>query len=156
MPFDNGVLIYWQVASPASHPSQPSRSTGFELLGTLTPATRTSAVFPTGWGEHEQIVQMASMAGGGKSFRVTIGISVEPLTNVENVGCVEQQVQNGKLFVAQKIASDLFKFMQSFDTGTSGDSNLMVVPKNIFDRWFKRFSNRFQRDPNFFLKSDDD
>ena len=105
---------------------------------------------------HAQIVQMASMAGGGKSFRVTIGISVEPLTNVENVGCVEQQVQNGKLFVAQKIASDLFKFMQSFDTGTSGDSNLMVVPKNIFDRWFKRFSNRFQRDPNFFLKSDDD
>jgi hypothetical protein len=44
--------------------------------------------------------------------------------------------------------------MQSFDTGAAGASQ-MVVPNNIFDRWFRRFENRFQRDPNFFLKSDD-
>jgi hypothetical protein len=53
--------------------------------------------------------------------------------------------------VAQKIATDLFHFMQSFDTGAVAGQ--MVVPNNIFDRWMQRFEARFKRDPNFFMKT---
>lgn len=155
IPFDHGVLCYWQITSPPVPPAQPSRTTGFELLGSLTPPTRPSAVFATGWGEHEQLVEMAAGTGGGVGFSVTVGISIEPRATVDNVAGTEERIQHGKLFVAQKIAADLFHFMQSFDT-PGGDANRMVVPKNIFDRWFKRFSSRFQKDPNFFLKNDND
>jgi hypothetical protein len=58
--------------------------------------------------------------------------------------------------VAKKIATDLFNFLQSFgDTGTGGNvkNGWMMVPVNVFDRWFKRFEGKIERDPNFFMKS---
>ena len=106
-------------------------------------------MFATGWSEHEQVIEMSQ-----NSVQITVGISLEPLANIQNVGAFSENIQRSKLFVAQMIAQDLFKFMQSFDTGDSG-TNMVSVPKNIFDRWFQRFQNRFQRDPNFFLKSSD-
>jgi hypothetical protein len=149
LPPDLGVLCYWQIEAATVAPGQGTpASTGFELLGAITP-TRPSSVFHTGWSEHEQVNEVTSL---GVPVTVTIGVSLEPLATLDNVGAMN--TKQGRLFIAQKIASDLFKFMQSFDTGAAGASQ-MVVPNNIFDRWFRRFENRFQRDPNFFLKSDD-
>jgi hypothetical protein len=149
LPPDLGVLCYWQIEAAAAAPGQgPHASTGFELLGGIT-STRPSSVFYTGWSEHGQVNEVTDI---GVPVTVTIGVSLEPLANLENVRAVN--TKQGRLFIAEKIASDLFKFMQSFDTGAAG-AGQMVVPNNVFDRWFKRFTNRFQRDPNFFLKSDD-
>lgn len=148
LPPDLGVLCYWQIEAAPAAPGQAPAATGFELLGAIT-ATRMSSVFHTGWSEHGQVIEVTSL---GTPVTVTIGVSLEPLSTLENVGAMN--TKQGRLYIAQKIASDLFKFMQSFDTGAAGASQ-MIVPNNVFDRWFRRFVNRFERDPNFFLKSDD-
>jgi Protein of unknown function (DUF775) len=181
LPPDCGVLCYWQISS-----SETSETTGFALFGALT-STQPSALYRTGWSEHEQIVSIlqqqqlsptnnASIPGGTPTFTLTIGLSMEPIANVQNllgdtsgivvphgggggfnVHSTNNNTSNNRLYVAQKIALDLFRFMQSFDnTGNGNKSNgqptMMTVPHNIFDRWYQRFENRFRRDPNFFLK----
>lgn len=159
LPANHGVLCYWQLQSNSTNAQQ---ATEFELLGALT-ADQPSRIFYTGWGEHEQVV-----AAGSAPLTLTIGLSLESTDNITNL---QQHSQNhnhttatttvnnngnnkqvARMHVAQKIATDLFQFMQSFDTGTAGAGN-MVVPTNIFDRWMKRFENRLARNPNFFLKS---
>ena len=147
LPPGSGVMVYYQItAATSSQPGMPPASTGFELLGALTP-TSSSNVFRTGWATHEQLLEIMS---SNIPVVVTFGLSVEPLSNIENIE-PESRVEN-RMFVAQKIASDLFTFMRSFDTGGSGATQ-MVVPTNVFDRWLQRFEARFRSDPNFFLKS---
>lgn len=154
LPPDHGVMCYWQMEAAATSllasqcPQQATVTTGFELLGAITP-NQPSVVFHTGWSEHEQAIEVSSR---NTPVTITIGVSLEPLSNIQNMGALRA---DSRLFVAQKVAADLFKFMGSFDTGAAG-GNQMVVPKNIFDRWFQRFENRFRRDPNFFLKQADD
>lgn len=152
LPMDQGVLCYWQVASTRS-----AETTGFAVLGSIS-AARPSAVFSTRWSENEQLIDFLARNGGennsGGQFTITIGLSLEPVANIANVDVTAAtNATNDKLFVAQKIAADLFRFMQSFDTGGNNNNRgMMMVPVNIFDRWFQRFEARFRRDPNFFLK----
>jgi len=137
LPPQHGIMVYWQVASPGNE------ATGFELFGSISPE-RPSAIFRTGWGLNESVVAMNQQS----CLTVTLGVSVEPFVNIENI----QTVDESRLHVAKQIATDLFTFMQSFDTGAVG--NMMTVPTNIFDRWMARFEARFRRDPNFFMKSE--
>lgn len=167
-----GVVVYWQISS-AINPT--TASTGYELLGHVSNNTP-SAVFRTGWSEHEQTVELGTM-NPPIPVIVTIGLSIEPLSQIQNYSpsSVPSSPNNNfntmttttpattggapteqRLFVAQKIASDLYTFMQSFDTGAGIGQQTMVVPTNIFERWYKRFEARFRRDPNFFLKSSTD
>jgi protein Hikeshi len=138
-------------------------STGFQLLGAIT-ADSPSRVFQTGWSEHEELMEHFSKPGAAHhpAVTVTIALSVEPLANIQNILSADANVGFGaagdatsvnssisgsssrRLFVAQKIALDLFRFMQSFDSGNGGHPGQMLVPNNIFDRWFKRFEARFQ------------
>jgi hypothetical protein len=83
--------------------------------------------------------------------QVVLGVSMERLEEIQNL---PSESFDSRLFAAQKIATDLFHYMQSFDTGTGGSGQL-VVPNNVFDRWMKRFEARFRRDPNFFMKNQD-
>lgn len=145
LPPQQGILCYWQMTA-ATGPQQ--ESTGFELLGSLTP-NNPSRIFHTGWGEHEQMVQVSS---SNTPVILTLGLSVEPMDTVQNVG---QHKESNRLFIAQKIAADLFRFLQSFDTGSAGPGQ-MVVPKNVFDLWYQRFESRLKRNPNFFLKAEED
>jgi hypothetical protein len=152
LPPNHGVQIFWSI-SGVPDPNQPAAqppSTGFELLGSLTP-DKPSEVFQTGWSEHEQLLEILS---SNIPVIVTFGLSVEPLNNIANVQG-KDRVEN-RMVVAQKIAGDLFRFMQSFDTGGATGQGQMVVPANIFDRWMQRFETRFRRDPNFFLKEGHD
>lgn len=137
LPPQHGVLVYWQVAVPGNE--------GFELFGSITP-DRPSALFRTGWGLNEAIVSMNQQP----QVVVTLGVSIEPIVNIENMPV--DNTTDSRLHVAKQIATDLFTFMQSFDTGAVG--NMMTVPTNIFDRWMTRFEARFRRDPNFFMKSE--
>jgi protein Hikeshi len=159
-PPGQGVLCYWQIASVASNGA--AEATGFQLLGAIT-ADSPSRVFQTGWSEHEELMDISRP--GAPPVNVTIALSVEPLANIQNIMGAAAAANCGgvgsfgdpattaiggnshnssrRLFVAQKIALDLFRFMQSFDTGNGGPGQ-MLVPNNIFDRWFKRFEARFQ------------
>lgn len=146
LPPDHGVQIFWSISGVPQQPGVQPPSTGFELLGSLTP-DKPSEVFRTGWSEHEQLAEI--MASNIPTV-VTIGLSIEPLNNIANVQG-KNRLEH-RMFVAQKIAGDLFRYMQSFDTGGASGSGQMIVPANIFDRWMQRFETRFRRDPNFFLK----
>ncbi|KAI2511971.1 Protein of unknown function (DUF775) [Fragilaria crotonensis] len=139
LPPTYGLLIYWQVLAP-------DFATGFELLGSLTPS-RPSCIFRTNWSQHDQVSTLVATP----ACQVVLGVSMERLDEIQNL---PSESYDSRLFVAQKIATDLFRFMQSFDTGTGG-SNQLVVPNNIFDRWFRRFEAKFRRDPNFFMKQQD-
>lgn len=143
LPPDHGVLVYWQLSYSESQ-------SGFELLGSLAP-NRPSEIMRTGWSEHSQFMAV----GPNEAAQVTIGLSVEPMHSVRNLaGAINAQNQSKRPLVAQKIAKDLLNFMNSFDSGASGPSQ-MVVPKNIFERWWQRFESKSKRDPNFFMKNSD-
>mmetsp|Transcript_13352 Transcript_13352/g.32095 ORF Transcript_13352/g.32095 Transcript_13352/m.32095 type:complete len:239 (-) Transcript_13352:1885-2601(-) len=143
LPPDHGVLIYWQL-------SYAQEQSGFELLGSLA-SDRPSEILRTGWSEHSQFLAV----GPNEAAQVTIGVSIEPMDSVRNLAAVTNAHNRSKRpLVAQKIAQDLLNFMNSFDSGASGPSQ-MVVPKNIFERWWQRFENKSKRDPNFFMKNAD-
>jgi len=159
LPPEHGVMCYWQVSTTSTSTAQQQQqqqeqSTGFELLGALTPE-RPSGAFPTRWSENEQILDATA---SGRPLLVTIGASIEPLAEIRNARADDagtsavSAMASGRLFVAQKIAHDLFTYMQSFDTGQQSHQQMMVVPNNIFERWYRRFEARFRRDPNFFLR----
>lgn len=140
IPTNHGILLYWQL-------STANGQSGFEILGSLTPEKQ-SEVFRTGWAEHDQFLGLQP----GQQCTISIGVSIEPLESVINLSSGVSSVDARRPFVAQKIGQDLYNFMQSFDTN-AGANQQMIVPTNIFERWWKRFEAKSKRDPNFFLKS---
>lgn len=54
---------------------------------------------------------------------------------------------------ARKIALNLFRFIESFSQGPSRDGNFLRCPQDVLDRWIVRFNEKYERDPNFILKS---
>jgi len=167
LPQDSGLLLYWQVAVG-------DRSSGFELLGSLVPSEKQSDVFRTGWSEREEFIDL-NLRQPPPVVTIRFGISVEPIGVVRNLttssgmasgGATTNNYNNNtnnnnqasndrRPLVAQKIAKNLYNFMLSFDTGGATGNQSMVVPANIFDRWWRRFEAKLKRDPNFFLKNDD-
>jgi hypothetical protein len=138
---NQGVMVYWQLVTE-------QEQSGFELLGSLT-MEQPSQIFRTGWSEHDQFLSLPP----NQAVTVTIGLSIEPLESIRNVSSTTTSNANARRpMVAQRIAQDLYNFMQSFDT-TGGMNGTMLVPQNIFERWWKRFESKSKRDPNFFLKN---
>ncbi len=190
LPPDTGALLYWSASlmtnpnASASHIPVPTESSGFELLGALTP-TQTSTILRTGWSSHDQLQQLIdkctspqpqhppqqqqstpymtmSSPNPYSGIQITLGVSLEPLFNIANLQILDPGRQNqarveNKKNVAKHIATDLFNYLQSFDDTGSGGNGVkdgwMMVPVNVFDRWFKRFEGKIGRDPNFFMKS---
>ena len=169
LPNDYGVLVYWQITD-----NQTNASTGFELLGACLPE-QPSCLFPTKWSTHEQVADLVSNnnnshTGGNPPLTITFGVSLEPRTTIDNIlgtntsvssnGMIGAGVNNDeghrRLYVAKQIANDLYTFLQSFDTGAASSQQLMMVPLNIFERWYQRFEAKFRRDPNFFLRNKTD
>ncbi len=101
-----------------------------------------SAIFRTGWPTHPEVASQPVLQ---------IGISIEPLDNVKNLGIEASGLVERKAF-ALKIAQDLFNFMASFST--SNTQAYMTIPTNLLDRWMERFESKYRRDPNFMLKSE--
>jgi len=168
LPPNSGLLVYWQVEVTSGGTRVQS---GFELLGSLVPSEKQSDVFRTGWSEREEFIDLDGQQPP-PIVTVNFGISVEPIDVVKNLsndnsntssnihnnsfGQNTQSSNDKRPLVAQKIAKDLYNFMLSFDTGGARGNQSMTVPANIFDRWWKRFEAKLKRDPNFFLKNDED
>ncbi|DAZ92739.1 TPA: hypothetical protein N0F65_002557 [Lagenidium giganteum] len=112
----------------------------WQLLGTVF-AEKPSAIFRTGWPTHPDVAGQPVLQ---------LGVSIEPLDNVKNLGIEASGLAERKEF-ALKIAMDLFNYMTSFST--SQDQSYMVVPTNLLDKWMERFETKYKRDPNFMLKN---
>ncbi|KAJ0401278.1 hypothetical protein ATCC90586_003715 [Pythium insidiosum] len=112
----------------------------WQLLGSVF-AEKPSAILRTGWPTHPDVVGQPVLQ---------LGISIEPIDNVKNLGIEASGLEERKAF-ALKIAQDLFNFMTSFST--SGTSAYMTIPTNLLDRWMERFEAKYRRDPNFMLKN---
>ncbi|GLD99732.1 hypothetical protein PINS_up008460 [Pythium insidiosum] len=113
----------------------------WQLLGSVF-AEKPSAILRTGWPTHPDVVGQPVLQ---------LGISIEPIDNVRNLGIEASGLEERKAF-ALKIAQDLFNFMTSFST-SSGSSAYMTIPTNLLDRWMERFEAKYRRDPNFMLKN---
>lgn len=78
---------------------------------------------------------------------VQIGVSLEP--GVEII-----QKESSKLGAredfAKRVGMDLFRYMESFQTAQMG--NQIVVPANLLDRWFIKFTEKFRKDPDFLTR----
>lgn len=176
MPPNSGLLIYWQVevVGAGGQQQQLQQQSGFELLGSLVPSEKQSDVFRTGWSEREEFIGLDRQQPP-PVVRINFGISIEPIEVVRNLtndssssnsygnnysnnnmGATPSAAAPDKRpLVAQNIAKDLYNFMLSFDTGGTSGNQTMMVPANIFERWWKRFEAKLKRDPNFFLKNND-
>lgn len=80
---------------------------------------------------------------------VQVGISVEPAAEL---AAKEGAKMGAREDYAKRVAYNLFRFMESFG-GARADNNL-VVPMNILDMWFRRFQDKFRRDPDFLARQD--
>mmetsp|Transcript_16145 Transcript_16145/g.19115 ORF Transcript_16145/g.19115 Transcript_16145/m.19115 type:complete len:255 (+) Transcript_16145:79-843(+) len=156
LPERSGAVLYWSATS--AHPISDgyggggnTSSSGFELLGALTPS-KTSGVFRTGWASHEALLSLLQ-SSSASGIVVTLGVSIEPLENIANLSISEGGADDRKN-VGKNIALDLYNFLQSFDDGGSArTAGWMTVPTNVFDRWYRRFETKIVRDPNFFMKN---
>ena len=75
-----------------------------------------------------------------------VGVSIEPLASALEK---ESGLVRHKETFAKRVAEDLYVYMQSFQTDESAASDRMVVPVNILQKWFEKFTNRFRRDPGY-------
>ena len=75
-----------------------------------------------------------------------VGVSIEPLASALEK---ESGLVRHKETFAKRVAEDLYVYMQSFQTDESASSDRMVVPVNILQKWFEKFTNRFRRDPGY-------
>ncbi len=154
LPPNSGAMIYWSASS-----NQDTTPSSFELLGALTP-TQPSTILRTGWSTNEPLHHLIqslmssnrSNSNISKTINITFGVSIESLDNINNLN-VTHKNDNECKNVAQKIALDLFNYLQSFDDTQQNAKGWMNVPTNVFDRWFKRFEMKIARDPNFFMKN---
>ncbi|GMH57584.1 hypothetical protein TrVE_jg13438 [Triparma verrucosa] len=131
IPPTHGVVLY-----------STSNSVDWKLIGALT-SQQPSGVFRTNFISDEALIRSQS---------VTLGISVEPLETINNMNQQFSGTED-RMYVAKKIAMDLYHFMSSFAPGGGGGS--MTVPNGVFEKWMARFEEKFRRDPNFFLKVQD-
>mmetsp|Transcript_11657 Transcript_11657/g.13864 ORF Transcript_11657/g.13864 Transcript_11657/m.13864 type:complete len:193 (-) Transcript_11657:98-676(-) len=108
---------------------------------------RPSEVFPLQW--PEAVVQ------SGGAIGAKVGIVIELL---EDAASKEQLVVGTKEEFAKRVALNLFNYMQSFSsqhTGILPGKDAIVVPPDCLDRWFKRFQEKFRRDPEFLTRQQD-
>ena len=151
LPPGSGAMLYWQ-ATAAIAGTPNATTTGFELLGAITPG-KPSGILRTGWSTNEALAGLISTNNPNARITVTLGVSVEPLANVQNLGAGTGGGRDDGN-VAKKIAMDLFNYLQSFDD-TGAKAGYMTVPVNVFDRWMTRFQNKLRLDPVFFMKNRD-
>ncbi|GAX77366.1 hypothetical protein CEUSTIGMA_g4812.t1 [Chlamydomonas eustigma] len=79
---------------------------------------------------------------------VQIGVSIEPGAEIIKK---EGSKLGAREDFAKRVGMDLFRFMESFQTQQMGDH--IVVPANVLDRWFIKFTDKFRRDPDFLTRS---
>lgn len=133
VPHGYGAILYYALPPYFNH---------WEIIGSISPE-KPSGSFRTGW----TTTKSEEISGCPV---VQLGVSLEPLETIANLSLTYSGVEERFEF-AHKIALDLFRYMTSFSQ--SSQPGMMLVPNNVFDSWMKRFEDKYQRDPNFMMKS---
>jgi hypothetical protein len=72
---------------------------------------------------------------------------------VKKVSLVPPQDEEYRLF-AKFIASDLFRFFESFNKQADMRNELLPIPTKVLDMWCEKFNYRFKHDPFFWTRKD--
>ena len=99
--------------------------------------------------------------GAGRSGDITVGISIEPTTNIaaqldaskasNSTALVVTQGQRppSTKVLAQRIIKNAFNFLASFAGSTTGPGGQEVVPLKSFQDWWSKFERRIENEPDF-------
>lgn len=111
-------------------------ASGWEYRGAVCDTTPSES-FPTAWPRAE---------GDAYAPTAQLGVSLEPLAELAQR---EATAVASKQEFARRVATDLFRFIESFPTTPDGS---FVVGSNTLEAWYSKFSHRFTRDPDFLLR----
>lgn len=78
---------------------------------------------------------------------VQLGVSLEP---VVDLAAKEGSKLGAREDFAKRVGLDLYRYLESFQSQRSGDA--LIIPGDALDRWFKKFSDKFRRDPDFLTR----
>ena len=78
---------------------------------------------------------------------------MEKLKNIEMAFKEKIQSDINQEF-AQKLAKNLYNYLDSFNENQDHNNQLLAVPVNFFDKWYNKFLTKYNIDPNFLMKSD--
>lgn len=88
---------------------------------------------------------------------VQLGLSVEPVSVLNQLASSDSKEEELAMESAKGIAQDLHNFMGSFaqSTGKFGiKDDILTLPTDCVDRWFKKFQDKHRREPFFWMKKD--
>ncbi|CEM10702.1 unnamed protein product [Vitrella brassicaformis CCMP3155] len=131
LPSDSlGVGVYWSFPPFSS----------WEFIGVLT-NSQPSELFDTGWALNPEVRGVPV---------VRLGLSVE------EAGPLLEKLQtkpplDTKREFAQKVALNLYRFIESFNQGMS---DVIQCPQDVLDRWYRRFESRAAVDPLFVMRTE--
>jgi Hikeshi-like, C-terminal domain/Hikeshi-like, N-terminal domain len=86
---------------------------------------------------------------------IRLGLSVEPLAELNTKTGLDSKEEENTLDLAEGIGKNLYQFMASFAQNSGQFKHLgdvLVIPTNCVDRWFKKFKHKHMMNPYFWLK----
>lgn len=105
-----------------------------------------SEVIPLQWPEPDTPLPAGSATPPGFC---QLGFSMEAISELGEKET--SKVSAGEDF-AKAVALNLFHYIESFGSGgRAGDA--LIMPTDVINRWFVKFSERYRRDPDFFTRS---
>ncbi|PFH37238.1 hypothetical protein BESB_036960 [Besnoitia besnoiti] len=108
--------------------------TDWEFMGVIT-NNKPSALLSPGWSFLPQVNQQPL---------IKLGLSIESAAVLAEKLLTKPPVDVKKEY-ARRVALNLYRYIESFQGGAT-------MP--LLDQWFQRFETRYQRDPNFVMKSE--
>eukprot|EP00462_Mataza_sp_D1_P000658 CAMPEP_0175095798 /NCGR_PEP_ID=MMETSP0086_2-20121207/4368_1 /TAXON_ID=136419 /ORGANISM="Unknown Unknown, Strain D1" /LENGTH=232 /DNA_ID=CAMNT_0016369111 /DNA_START=1594 /DNA_END=2292 /DNA_ORIENTATION=+ len=132
IPVDHSLGIYYALPP----------FTEWQYLG-LVNLERASTFFRAPW------TQLGQVPG------IQLGVSLEPTAIVKELQPSDQKEEEKHMDSAKGIAQDLFNYMQSFSQNSGQFAhlgNVLVLPVNCIDSWFKKFMHKHSIDPFFWMK----
>ncbi|KEF52933.1 uncharacterized protein A1O9_10839 [Exophiala aquamarina CBS 119918] len=145
LPADMAAGVYMQLPG----------AQGFQFLGAIA-NEKPSALFKV------NLTPQAINSGG----EINLGISVEPVQNIQVQMAQLQQQQQGSnsggksgtaapdtRLLAQRIIKNAFNFLAGFAGNTA--NGIEVVPLKSFQDWWTKFERRVQNDPAFLERDED-
>ena len=134
IPDDCGAALYYSVP-----PYQTQ-----QFIGCIS-NQRPSDVFYTGWSLDPNV---------NIHQTIKIGVQMEKLKNIEMAFKEKIQVDIGHQEFAKRLAKNLYNYLDSFNQNQDHNNQLLAVPVNFLEKWYNKFLNKYQVDPNLLMKSD--
>lgn len=146
LPADTAAGVYMQLPGEA----------GFKFLGAIA-NEKPSALFKVNLPGNAN-----ANLNGGSSGEINLGVSVEPVQNIQAQMAQLQQTQHQQgekprgpdtRLLAQRIIKNAFNFLAGFAGNTA--NGVEVVPLKSFQDWWGKFERRVQNDPGFLERDED-